>query len=325
MPPQVAVTIGNFDGVHIGHQALLAHARALVGKAGRVVALAFDPHPLTALRPEAAPARLVTAQAKRELLLACGADQVDFLAPTPAVLDMSALDFIEHLHAQYAPAYIVEGPDFRFGKGRAGTLDLLRDQGSLRGWTVDIIPQREVALSDQLVARASSSLARWLIERGRVRDATTILGRPYRIDGTVVQGDQLGRTLGFPTINLQTQCLTPADGVYACIATIPTPTSTYPLRLPAALSVGRRPTLRGPVERRVEAHILNPDNHPIPGYNWQASLDVIAFLRDDLKLPSLKALVDQMHRDCARAEQLIQPLISNPAPSWGWTTTGAPA
>jgi riboflavin kinase/FMN adenylyltransferase len=294
-----AVTIGNFDGVHLGHAALVQRCRALVGPMGRVVVLTFDPHPLTLLCPARVPERLTALERRAALLRELGADHVEVLLPTPEFLGLEPDEFVNWLLRSFEPSFIVEGEDFHFGRGGRGTnktLQLLSSRPGFATYQSIVVPPVEVSLSDQSIVRCSSSLLRFLVVQGRTTDAGTMQGRPYEVTGTVVQGDQLGRTIGFPTINIETQCLYPADGVYA--ATIVTPDNT---RLAAAANVGSRPTVKG-VQRRIEAHATGS---VLPfEYNWPVRLEFGAFLRDQVRFDGLERLTAQLRRDCARAAVL---------------------
>lgn len=300
MPSPTAITIGTFDGVHLGHVALVARARERVGPAGRVVAMVFDPHPLTAIQPEAAPARLSNFDQRVAWLSAAGADEVERLAPTPDQLDRTPQEFAQEFAARLSPAWVVEGGDFRFGKGRQGDVQTLAALGKALGFRVEVVPALEVALSDQLIARASSSLTRWLIANGRAGDAARVLGRRYELVGEVRRGDRRGRTIGFPTANLHTEQMLPGDGVYAAEVTLPDARVCR-----AAMNVGSRPTFAG-VERRVEIHILDlarDANGAIigqPEYGWVLRVRVLGFVRDQVKFASVPDLAAQLDRDIAR-------------------------
>jgi riboflavin kinase/FMN adenylyltransferase len=310
-----ALTIGNFDGVHVGHAALVRRARSLADRLGRgrVVALAFDPHPLSVLRPDAAPQQLSTFDRRAQALKSLGADEVVRLTPTRELLSHTPEQFLGSLIDQYHPQFIVEGDDFRFGKGRSGDVRTLVDLGASLGFTADVVPPVEVALSDQLVVRASSSIVRWLITQGRVRDAALVLGRPYELSGTVVKGDQVGRRLGFPTANLATPCLIPSDGIYAGIAALPDGACAA-----AAINIGTRPTFNGN-GRRAEAHLMPLPSSTdkaataqsaaplsgLPEYGWALTLQLVAWLRDDARFDSADSLVDQIRRDCDRVNRIL--------------------
>ncbi len=295
--PTTAVTIGNFDGVHLGHRALIARARTL---APRVVALAFDPHPAAVLRPDAAPPRLTTFEQRRAALLDAGAHDVVRLAPTPDLLQRSPHAFVAQLVQDHAPSFIVEGDDFRFGKGRSGDIRTLRQLGQSFRFAVEIVPPVEIALTDHQIARASSSLVRWLLSHGRVADAALVLGRNYQMTGTVIRGDQKGRTIHCPTANLKTECMPPADGVYAAWGSL-----ADGRRFPAALSIGTRPTFDG-LDRRIEAHLLDFDPSVLPSeYGWSLTIELVAWLREQVRYHSIDALGEQIARDCDRVRDFL--------------------
>lgn len=294
------VSIGNFDGVHVGHRALLVRARAMAPK-GSVIAWCFDPHPMSVLRPGSAPGRLSTFEQRSAWLQAAGADEVRRLEPTQDLLGQSPEGFLTSIRTAHPDLTgIVEGPDFRFGRGRAAGVEELRSLGGKMGVQVSIVEPVEVVGSDQLLARASSSLIRWFVAHGRMADAARVLGRPYEIVGTVVQGDRRGRTIGFPTANVQTEQLLPADGVYAAECVLPEG------RVHAmALSVGTKPHFDG-VGRTLEGHILEvakTASGAIVGleeYGWTIRIRVLDYLRDQSRYGTLEELIEQIERDCAR-------------------------
>jgi riboflavin kinase / FMN adenylyltransferase len=310
MAPQRSVlSIGSFDGVHAAHAALVRRARGVADEAGaRVVVLCFDPHPAAFLRPEAVPPRLTTFAQRCELLRADGADEVVKLEPTAELLAKSPDMFIAELAQRYAPVAMVEGPDFHFGHRRAGTIETLRALGAQHGFAVHVQAAMETALSDHTIVRISSTMTRWLLEQGRVRDAAILLGRDYTIEGTVVQGDRRGRQIGFPTANIHTPCLVPADGVYGGAAEL-----ADGRRFVAAISIGTKPTFHA-AGRALEAYLLNaaPDaGGCIPGlpeYGWQIRLTLSHWLRDQAKFGSVLELVEQMNRDCQRICSIADPV-----------------
>jgi riboflavin kinase/FMN adenylyltransferase len=286
-------TIGNFDGVHRGHQAILALAGAVAGEGGTVAAVTFEPLPAAVLRPADAPPRLTTAARREALLRAHGATSVVALDPARGLLAQSPREFLEALRGRVAFDAIVEGADFRFGQGRAGSVRTLEEIGAEMGFRCVVAPEFETALSDGHIVSPRSTLIRWLLELGRVADARALLGRPHGVEGRVVRGDQRGRTLGFPTANVESPgMLLPADGVYA--GTAHTPLGAFP----AAISVGVKPTF-APAARTCEAHLIG-----FPGglgeYGWPVRLEFTAWLREQWRFASVEALVEQIRRDVAR-------------------------
>ena len=293
------ITIGNFDGVHVGHQALLSSARILAGGGGQVVAVTFDPHPAALLKPLLAPPAVQTLQERRECLLKCGADQVHVINTTQELLAMSAEQFIARLRAEIAFDCIVEGPDFHFGKDRAGDMNALRAIGLKNNFQVDQVEPVEVTLGDASCAVASSSLLRWLLQNGRVHDVATVMGRAYQLTGVVEKGDQRGRTLGWPTANIATGArLLPSDGIYAGLATLPTGA-----RKRAAISIGTKPTF-GANARTVEAFLLD-HKAPLDDYGWTLTLEFTRWLRGQERFDGVDALLEQMARDTQRTRQEI--------------------
>ena len=290
-----AITVGSFDGAHRGHLELVRAARGAVGERGRVVVLSFDPHPLSVLRPEDAPRRLSSFEQRVEWLsgdgLPAGADEVVGLSPTPEVLGQSPEAFLESLVKTYSPTVIVEGPDFRFGRDRAGSPQTLIDLEARHGYRTIIIDPVEATLTDHNVVVVSSSMIRWLLGRGRVRDAAALLGRPYELVGEVVAGDRRGREIGVPTANLD-HCdrLLPADGVYGGVAVRPDGCS-----FPAAISVGVKPTF-GDHPRVCEAHLIGYEG-PLDDYGWKIRVRFDRWLRDQIAYRQIDLLTDQIRRD----------------------------
>lgn len=310
MPQATAVSIGNFDGVHLGHAALMHAAREQVGPDGRVVAIAFDPHPASVLAGRTAPLPLTTFHRRAALLRHAGADEIIRLEPTPDLLSLHPENFLALVVERFAPTHFVEGHDFRFGRNRFGDIALLEAAGDVMGFRVLAVEGVDVQLTDQTVVRASSSLARWLLSQGRVEDVAAVLGRPLRLEGPVRPGDRRGRTIGFPTANIDAATALPGDGVYAARATLPDGSS-----LPAAVNIGRRPTVDNK-KRLVEACLLDDRGRPAPidigRYDWILQLDLLAWMRDQVRFPSLDALTDQLARDCARAVDLCSITTGEP-------------
>lgn len=302
--PATAVTIGNFDGCHLGHASLISMARSLAGERGRVVAMCFWPHPRTVLTGESA-AVLTSIERRERLLRELGADEVVRLEPTRALLSMSPREFVERVIVPIGDGgarHVVEGGDFRFGKGRAGDVGTLEELGREFGFRMHVAPTVEVAMSDHQLAPASSSLVRWLISAGRVEDAARVLGRAYVIDGVVERGDRRGREIGFPTANVRTDGLVPREGIYAGAVHLADGRA-----MAAALHVGRRLTFDDP-RPTVEAFVMGwggPLGEGGNEYGWSIGVEFRYWLRDQLKFAGVGALVEQMRRDVARAERMM--------------------
>jgi len=301
---QQTICVGNFDGVHVGHAALVLEARRVAGS-GRVVVMSLDPHPAELLRPGSAPARLTTFEQRREFLLDAGADEVVRLEPTRDLLDQTPEAFVRDVMSGRGVKAFVEGPDFRFGKGRAGDIRTLRELGARLKFDVVTVEPVEVAITDHSIVRASSTIARWLLAKGRVRDVAAVLGRPFELIGEVTRGERRGRALGYPTANLKTPQALPADGVYAGLAKLPDGR-----RFGAAISVGTKPMFDG-VDRVAEAYLLDVERegNAISGlaeYGWTIKVDFLGWVREQLKLASVEALVEQMDRDCERVGEIVE-------------------
>jgi riboflavin kinase/FMN adenylyltransferase len=289
-----AIVIGNFDGVHLGHQRLFAVARA---RAAEVWAVTFEPLPAAVLRPDVPMGRLTPAQERAEHLRAlCGVREVMELEPTPKLLGRTPEQFIEALAQNVAFDLVVEGPDFRFGRARAGSVETLRELGASRGFAIEVVDAVEVELSDGSRVEARSSMARALLAEGRVADAARVFGRPYELRCPTTRGDQRGRTIGWPTANLDaTGRILPSDGVYAGEATLPDGRIAI-----AAISVGTKPTF-GESARTCETTLLTQSGQPIAlpldWYGWPLRLRFHERIRGMERFDGLSALLEAMERD----------------------------
>ncbi len=297
------ITIGNFDGVHLGHQAILQSAQADARNLNaRVVAITFEPHPSAVLRPDQpAPPRLMDLSHRLTKLEKYGADKVVVLEPTPELLSLSAQAFVDRMVDRFSPVAFAEGPDFHFGKGREGNVQTLAQLGQTRNFKVDAVERVETGLSDQMVVPVSSSLVRWLIERGRVVDAGLLLGEPFTLAGHVEKGEQRGRQIGVPTANLYVDedILLPADGVYAGEVWLNEKDEQVRLLGDAAISVGMKPTFEGR-RRVVEAHVLD---YAGDLYDKPIEVRLTAWLRDQISFPHIEALKQQLARDIERVRE----------------------
>ena len=291
------LTIGNFDGVHRAHQQLLAQADLFAANTGGpVVALTFEPHPLTIVSPGHAPPRLMTVDDKLKYLAKAGASITVIGKSEPSLLGLDAESFVSDvILRRFTPTHIVEGPSFGFGRGRRGTPELLSRMAADADCEVHIVEPVTLQIDDGDTLLVSSSLIRRLITDGKVHRAAVCLGRPYSLNGRVVEGDRRGRTIGFPTINLgDVMTLVPGDGVYAGRAEI------NERLYAAAISVGSNPTFGGDL-RRVEAHLLGFEGD---AYGATVRLSFESRLRDHVAFDSADALVEQLHRDVSQVADL---------------------
>ncbi|MET7867489.1 bifunctional riboflavin kinase/FAD synthetase [Micromonospora taraxaci] len=290
------VTIGVFDGVHKGHQATIGHAVARARELGvQSVVVTFDPHPAEVVRPGSHPAVLTEPARKAELIEALGVDVLCVVPFTPEFSRLPAEQFVhdvlvEHLHA----TLVVVGANFRFGHRAAGDVALLEQLGRTFGFGVEGGP---LVAEDGTVF--SSTYIRSCVDAGDVGAAAAALGRPHRLEGVVVRGDQRGRELGFPTANLlcHRYAAVPADGVYA--ARLIRRGQREPLM--AAVSVGTNPTFSGR-ERRVEAYALDFSGDL---YGERLALDFVAHLRGQVRYDSIEPLIAQMEQDVTRTRHAL--------------------
>jgi riboflavin kinase / FMN adenylyltransferase len=295
------VTIGEFDGVHRGHQRIVATARQTAADLGLpVVVVTFDPHPDEVVRPGSHPDLLCTARRRLQLLAGLGVDAVCVI---PFTLEFSRLGpdefvrtvLVDRLHA----ARVVVGENFRFGHKAAGDVALLAELGEKYEFAVTGVP----LLTENGITVSSTGI-RALLADGAVSAAAELLGRPHRVEGVVVRGYERGRSLGFPTANLEPPPHTaiPADGIYAgWLATLDA-AGNETQRWPAAISVGTNPTFGGQ-DRTVEAHALDRDDLDL--YGVHVAVDFVARLRATVKFDSVEALVQQMYIDVGDARRLL--------------------
>jgi len=294
------VTIGNFDGIHLGHQAILAtvvaRARALAAPA---VVYTFEPHPRKVLRPDSAPALLTTLDQKLELIAATGIAAV-VLEPFTAEFARTAPDtFVRQcLHARLAPQEVYVGYDFHFGRDREGSMRLLTELGPRLGFAVTIIPEVEVDEGD-----VNSTRIRQLLAEGQPELAARMLGRPYTVRGHVVRGEARGRGLGFPTANLAAENeVLPAAGVYAGqLRLLDDGDPPAGRLLPAVTNVGRRPTFAGEA-LRAEAHVIDWSGDL---YGRRVEISFGARLRAERRFESVDALRRQIAADVEEARRRL--------------------
>lgn len=295
------LSVGNFDGVHLGHQRILRTARALAHvSSSAVMAMTFEPHPLVLLKPEAAPPRLTPWDEKVRQLAVAGADVVVRLETDRTLLSLPAEDFVRDiLVKQIHPSYIVEGPDFGFGRGRKGNVQLLREMSAKGGYQVHVVEPYRLAPTGSDEAIVSSTAIRAALKSGDIPHATACLGRPYALVGKVIHGAGAGKKLGYPTINLDVGSqMIPAEGVYAGVVELPEDGR----RGLAAISIGTRPTLGGTV-LAVEGFVLDAEGD---WYGETARLELHAYLRAQQKFENVEALTTQIGEDVKATRRLVR-------------------
>jgi riboflavin kinase/FMN adenylyltransferase len=295
-----AVAIGNFDGVHRGHRALVERARAAAARAGaKSVAVTFDPHPTAVVAPARSPALITTVARRLELLADTGVDAAVVLPFSPALAAMAADDFVDQvLRRGLGATHVVVGYDFGYGRGRAGSPATLREHGARAGFGVDVIEPIEVG-----GAVVSSTAIRDCLRKGDLPGARRLLGHAFDVDGVVVHGHKRGRELGFPTANVAPELpLLLGSGIYACrLAVQGGDALSEPL--PAVASLGTNPTFAGGSERTLEVYVLDFSGDL---YDRRVRVELVGKLRDEAKFDSLAALVEQIGRDVEDARQLLR-------------------
>lgn len=304
--PTVA-TLGNFDGVHRGHRAVIETVTRIAAERGLAsVAVTFDPHPVAVLHPERAPAAIASLEHRLDLLEELGLDGVVVIEFTREYAQLTPEDFVRETFVEgLRSQVVVVGEDTRFGLHNSGDITTMRQLGERHGFEVVVQGTVGDHLTDGLRSWSSSAL-RVAIAEGNMRLAADILDRPHRVSGVVVHGHKRGRELGYPTANLSSDSegLVPADGVYAGWLERPSLPEDHPdRRLPAAISVGTNPTFDDVVRRTVEAYVL--DRTDLDLYGEQVRVDFVQRLRDNLRFDSIEALLEQMATDVDRTRELL--------------------
>lgn len=294
------LTTGAFDGVHLGHQTVINEVKRRAAAQGvKSVVVTFDVHPAVVVRPESAPKILTRLPRKLELLESLGVDVVYVIEFDEARASTSAEDFVSDVFVDRLNAReILVGSDFNFGKGREGTVDFLAERGRHYGFSVEGLDL--IRASDDATEPVSSTAIRRALIGGQVETAAEMLGRPFEIHGTVTQGDQRGRTIGFPTANviLPNDMARPANGVYACWYTTPSG-DVYP----AAVNVGVRPTFYESADAAVlEAHLLGFEGNL---YDQVARVQFMQFLRSERRFNGIDELKKQLDLDIVEARNVL--------------------
>jgi riboflavin kinase/FMN adenylyltransferase len=288
-------TIGNFDGVHLGHQAVFAALRARAGEMGLPsLVITFEPQPLEYFRPAEAPARLTRLREKLAAIADCGIDRVLLLEFGPQLAAQSAEAFVQELLLERLDVrHLYVGDDFRFGKGRGGDFALLQRAGAAHGFGVESL-QSVIHLDE----RVSSTGIRQALAGGDLRRAAHWLGRPYAICGRVAHGDKRGRTIGFPTLNVDLhRRVSPLRGVFAVqVAGL----DTGPL--PGVANIGNRPTVGGDPRFLLEVHLFDFDRQV---YGKHVAVTFVERIRDEKKFDSFDQLRAQIQTDAARARDVL--------------------
>ncbi len=297
LPRGVIATIGNYDGIHIGQRSVLEMVKGRAReRAAASAVVTFDPHPLSVVRPEDAPPRLVTQTQKEELLREAGLDYVLTIGFTREFSNTRARDFVrEFLYGRLAVAEIYVGSRFTFGRRREGDIALLREMGSTLGFAA--VEMDEVRSAGE---RVSSSRIRSLVLDGRIEEANALLGRPYAMTGTIVRGDRMGRRLGWPTINLAAENeLFPRNGVYVSKVRFPSFDGTFR----SVTNVGVRPTVHESRRRVIESHILDFSSDV---YGESVHVSFCRHLREEKLFPSMMDLSAQIGRDADAAREYFR-------------------
>lgn len=292
-PAPAAVTIGNFDGVHLGHQAILSQLRTHAQLHGLLpTVMTFTPHPRAFFarrgqRPELVPTQISSLRDKITALAEHGMQQIVLMRFTRSLADMSAEDFVRRLLLQGLDTrYLLVGEDFRFGHKRSGDIGLLRSMGARHGFSVQTIAD----VPDTQGRRISSSALRTALAVGDLATGRQLLGRPYRISGHVIHGRKLGRTLGFPTMNMRVPPHCAArSGIYVVRVH-----GLGPQALPAVASLGVRPTVASDGVLLLETHILD---RQVQAYGKLVCVEFLEFLRDEESFPDLTTLTAAIHKD----------------------------
>jgi len=309
LPRGCVLTIGNFDGVHIGHQEILeAAGRSAAEKATYLAAMTFEPHPVAILHSEKAPGVLTPLELKTHLLTNCGVDYLIVLKDTASLLRLAPADFIDKfLIKDVKPVAVVEGEDFHFGAGRAGTIETLKQTAAKTGFEVIVVPAKTTRLSTGQSVQVSSTTIRYMLEGGHVGDAAALLGRQYCLIGKIIPGKGRGKKLGFPTLNMERpNQVIPAEGVYAGYVTLGESESAVcraAEKMPGVFSIGQARTFGDEYPLLIEAHVLTDDIGKVAA-KWLA-MDFVERLRSQHKFNIADDLARQIAKDCEAAKKIL--------------------
>jgi len=303
------LTIGNFDGVHLGHREIIAAGRQVAREKGtELVAMTFEPHPVAVLYPERAPGVLTPLEMKKHWLAQSGVDLLIVLNGDPELLSLSPNDFASRfLVENIRPSVVVEGSDFNFGADRAGNIETLQTLGSSKGFEVCVVEPKKIKLSTGQSVRVSSTMIRYMLESGHVADAATALGRPYRLLEEIIPGRGIGRKLGFPTLNMKRPGqVIPAEGVYAGFVRVGDSEQdvlSCDQTVGAAYSIGQARTYGDDFPLLIEAHLLNTHVDAVVGKYM--AMDFVERVRAQHKFKTPEELSKQIAGDCAVAKEML--------------------
>jgi riboflavin kinase/FMN adenylyltransferase len=309
IPKGCVLTIGNFDGVHVGHQEILSVAKqAAETNDAELIAMVFHPHPVAILHPEMAPGVLTPLDIKKHLLAKYGVDRLIVLRTNHKLLDLSPEDFVGRFLLEHIkPSVVVEGDDFNFGAGRAGNIDTLKKLITAKGFEVRVIGPKKTRISTGQTVRVSSTMIRYMLEGGHVADAALALGRPYRIAERIITGRGIGIKLGFPTLNMKKpKQVIPAEGVYAGfvkIGEIMDDALRSGEKIHAVYSIGQARTYGDDFPLLIEAHLLIKDVGDLIGRYM--TMDFVQCIRNQHKFKTPEDLSNQIAKDCNQARKIL--------------------
>jgi riboflavin kinase/FMN adenylyltransferase len=300
---KTVVTIGTFDGVHLGHQALI---EAVVARAAAIgiqsAVVTFEPPPVAVLRPDAYRGRITMPEEKLRLLHTTGVDHVEVIPFSRELSEETPETFLRDIAARLGMVELWVGDDFALGRNRSGNVAVISALGAALGYETRVFPR--VLLGDHPM---SSTAIRQAVQAGDVEHAAAVLGRPFRVSGEVIHGAHLGRKIGFPTANFYppSGMIPLADGIYASRATVP----GHVQDRAAMTYIGTRPTVNGG-DRQIETHLLDFEGDL---YGTWLTVDLIARIREDRVFPGLDALVDQLRKDEEMTRQILDSVSNRKA------------
>lgn len=304
------LTIGNFDGMHLGHKKIITSARQAAKRFGNcpVVAMTFEPHPVAILHPEKSPQVLTPLPLKQALLEKAGVDYLIVIRDSYKLLSLSPESFVDDfLDKTIAPKAVIEGNDFHFGYGRSGNAKVLAALGKGRGFEVAIVDDVEIDFGTG-PTKVSSTLIRLMLQSGNAAQAAMALGRPYRLMGKVVKGRGKGTELGFPTANIEPHDqILPAEGVYAGFVSVADSVEKLCMaeqKIPAVFSLGRAKTFISEHPLLIEAHLLDGGGKNL--YDKFLAMDFIDFIRGQRRFETEEKLKEQIKQDCQKAKGILK-------------------